>query len=272
MKTIQQLALLPIFACSVSSMAFADTYSIGIVPQFEVKKLHAIWKPILDELSVRTGHQFVFRGAPTISAFEKEFLAGQFDFAYMNPYHYFVAQDIYTPLVRDVGKQLSGIVVVAKDSPYQSLADLNKKLIALPAPNALGASLMTRAAMTNEYKIDYFTKYVNTHSSVYLNVALGKADAGGGVLKTLSQQPERIQQRLRVLYTTPKVAPHPVVVNKQVPASVAKQVQEAFLAIGSTSAGAELLAKVPFKTIGVATTIDYEPFKALKLDAFYVHP
>lgn len=272
MKIIQRLTFLSVLATSLFQTAHADTYTIGIVPQFDVKKLHGIWKPILDELSTRTGHQFVFRGAPTISAFEKEFLSGQFDFAYMNPYHYVVAQDLYKPLVRDVGKQLSGIVVVAKNSPYQTLADLNNKLIALPAPNAFGASLMTRAAMTNDYKIEFLTKYVNTHSSVYLNVALGKADAGGGVQKTLSQQPERIQQRLRVLYTTPKVASHPFVVNRMIPEAVAKQVQEALLSLASTANGSELLAQVPINTLGVATLADYEPIKAMGLDAFYVKP
>lgn len=247
----------------------AQTITVGIVPQFSVKKLHGIWQPILDELSKETGYDFVFRGAPDIPSFEKEFLAGQFDLAYMNPYHYLVAEASYRPLVRDTGRQLYGIIVVPKDSDIQSLADLDGKMIAMPAPNALGASLMTRAAMTNDYGINYYTKYVKTHSSVYLNVALGKAAAGGGVQKTFNQQPERIKNRLRVLYETTKVAPHPVVVNKSLPEEVGQKIQAAFLKIATTEDGRELLSKVPMKKLGIATQEDYEPIRALKLESFF---
>lgn len=253
----------------LSVNATAQTITVGIVPQFAVKKLHGIWQPILDELHKETGYDFVFRGAPDIPNFEKEFLAGQFDLAYMNPYHYVVAEKIYRPLVRDTGRQLYGIVVVPKDSELKSLADLDGKMIALPAPNALGASLMTRAAMTNDYGINYYTKYVKTHSSVYLNVALGKTAAGGGVQKTFNQQPQRIKDRLKVLYQTKKVSPHPVVINKNMPEEVGLKIQAAFLKIASTEEGKALLSKVPMKKLGVAQTSDYDDVRALNLDPFF---
>ena len=253
---------------SMSSYA-AQTITVGIVPQFSVKKLHGIWQPILDELHKETGYDFVFRGAPDIPTYEKEFLAGQFDLAYMNPYHYLVADKIYTPLVRDTGRQLYGIVVVPKDSEYTSLADLDGKMIALPAPNALGASLMTRAAMANDYKIDFYTKYVKTHSSVYLNVALGKAAAGGGVQKTFNQQPQRIKDRLRILYQTKKVSPHPVVINQKLPEEVGEKIRAAFIRIAATEEGRQLLSKIPMKKLGIAQPSDYDDVRALNLDPFY---
>lgn len=260
------LSLLLLFS---SASVAGQTLTVGIVPQFSVKKLHGIWQPILDELEKETGYEFVFRGAPDIPSFEKEFLAGQFDLAYMNPYHYVVADDVYRPLVKDNGRKLYGIMVVPKDSDIRSLADLDGKMIALPAPNALGASLMTRAAMTNDYGIDYYTKYVKTHSSVYLNVALGKAAAGGGVQKTFNQQPERIKERLRVLYETQKVSPHPVVINKNLPDEVGAKIQAAFIKIAATEQGKALLSKVPMKALGTAQPEDYNDVRALNLDKFF---
>lgn len=262
--------LVALLTCVMSASTQAQqTITVGVVPQFQVKKLHSIWRPILQTLEQETGYKFELQGSPDIPSYEKEFMAGQFDLAYMNPYHYLVAEDIYAPLVRDVGRQLFGIVVVAKDSPYQSLADLDGKRIALPAPNALGASLMTRAAMTNHYKIDYSTQYVKTHSSVYLNVALGKAEAGGGVQKTLSRQPENIRNRLRVLYSTEKVSPHPIVVKKTLPPQVAQRIKEALLAMAKTPRGAKLLSKVPFKQLGEAVPADYEPLRGMHLENFF---
>ncbi len=265
-----RLILSIVLLCSISFNSYAQqTLTIGVVPQFQVKKLHRIWQPILASLEQETGYKFIFRGSPDIPSFEKAFLAGQFDLAYMNPYHYLIAEDIYTPLVRDVGRKLYGIVVVAKDSAYSSLSDLDNELLVLPAPNALGASLMTRAAMTNEFKINYQTKYVNTHSSVYLNVALGKAAAGGGVQKTLARQPENIRNRLKVIYNTEKVAPHPIVVNKKISTTVTTKIKQALLKIASTAKGAEMLSKVPFKQLGKATPADYEPLRGMQLDMFF---
>ena len=67
------------------------TYRVGVVPQFDVRKIRKIWQPILNELQAETGYQFVLNGSPTIPKFEKEFNQGQFDFAYMNPYHMLIA-------------------------------------------------------------------------------------------------------------------------------------------------------------------------------------
>ena len=253
-----------------SSVSLAQqTITVGVVPQFPVKKLHSIWKPVLSQLEKETGLIFELKGSPDIPSFEKEFMTGEFDLAYMNPYHYIVASDLYTPMVRDIGRQLYGIIVVAKDSPIKTVADLDGEKIALPAPNALGASLMTRAAMTNEFHISYEPLYVKTHSSVYLNVALGKTAAGGGVQKTLSQQPDKIKNRLRVLYQTQKVAPHPLVANKSLPESTVQLIQQAMLRIAQTKEGQALLSKVPFKMLGVAGAQDYSPLRALNLDPFF---
>ncbi len=262
--------LVAMLTCVMSASALAQqTITVGVVPQFQVKKLHSIWRPILQTLEQETGYKFELRGSPDIPTYEKEFMAGQFDLAYMNPYHYLIAEDIYTPLVRDVGRKLFGIVVVAKDSPYQSLADLDGKRIALPAPNALGASLMPRAAMTNDYNIHYSTQYVKTHSSVYLNVALGKAEAGGGVQKTLGRQPDNIRNRLRVLYATEKVSPHPIVVNKKLSPEVIQRIKQALLAMAETKRGAKMLRKVPFKQLGEAVPADYEQLRGMRLENFF---
>ena len=239
--------------------------TVGVVPQFAVSRLHQIWKPILDNLSQQTGYQFELQGAADIPAFEREFLAGQYDIAYMNPYHYLLAEAQYRPLLKDLGRQLYGIVVVRKDSPVTSMEQLEDQVIAFPAPNALGASLMIRAALGDQYAIDYDARYVKTHSSVYLNVLLGQAAAGGGVQKTFNQQPAKVRDQLRILYQTPKVAPHPLVVNRQLPDDVVEKIRQAFLVLAATDQGKALLKKVPFRKLGPATAEDYHPLRSLNL-------
>ncbi len=249
------------------------TYTVGVVPQFDIRRIHAIWRPILNELEERTGHHFVLRGSATIPAFEKEFSTGNFDFAYMNPYHVVIASrdQGYVPLVRDVGRKLYGIIVVRKDSPIKSVAELDGKKVVFPAPNALGATLLSRSELLDKYQVSVSPDFVQTHSSVYLNVALGEAVAGGGVQKTLARQAPEISDTLRVLYRTQKVSPHPFTVHSRVPESVRQKVLDAMLDMGKTDKGQKMLAKIPVKQIGPAAMSDYSPLKDMKLERFYQH-
>lgn len=247
-------------------------YTVGIVPQFEVHRLHAIWLPILIALEKRTGLKFKLIGSPEIPAFEKEFLAGKFDFAYMNPYHILAANrnQGYEPLIRDNGNQLYGVMVVRKDSPVQDVRELDGKVLAVPSPNALGASLLLRTELYNLFKINLQLRNVRSHDSVYLNVALGLADAGGGVQKTFNKQPKQIKNSLRILYRTINVSPHPFAAHPRVPDEIKMRVREAFLAMGRNATGKNLLSRIPIKKIGPANMHDYEPLGTLGLERFFV--
>jgi len=249
-----------------------EVYTIGIVPQFEIRHIRKIWNPIIKEVEKATGYDLKLIGSPTIPDFEREFNAGQFDFAYMNPYHMLIAEKTqgYVPLIRDNGRKLHGILVVREDSDITSVKELDGKKIAFPAPNALGASLLMRANLTNDYKIKFNPVYVKTHSSVYLNVVVKQTSAGGGVQKTLKQQRENIKGALRVLHRTPKVSPHPLAGHPRVPKEVREKVKQAMLNLGETPIGKSLLSKIPMKKIGEASINDYYPLRKFKLDNFYV--
>jgi phosphonate transport system substrate-binding protein len=269
------LIFLAFFSLLASKNIHAENkhvYSIGIVPQFEIRHLRKIWNPILREIKKNTGIELKLIGSPTIPDFEKEFNQGRFDFAYMNPYHMLLANESqkYIPLVRDTGRKLHGILVVRKDSDIKSVEDLNGKKIAFPAPNALGASLLMRANLSNDYKIDFDPVYVKTHSSVYLNVIVKQAEAGGGVQKTLKQQKINISSALKILHKTPSVAPHPLAVHPRVPVEVREKITTTLLELGKNPIGRALLAKIPVKKIGHASMDDYTALEKFKLERYYV--
>ncbi|MFY0680136.1 MAG: phosphate/phosphite/phosphonate ABC transporter substrate-binding protein [Thalassovita sp.] len=252
------------------SQAEAKTYSFGIVPQFEARKLAQIWAPIIQEIETRTGHKFEIVGSPKIPDFEQAFGEGLYDFAYMNPYHATLAAKAqgYRPLVRDGARQLFGVLVVHKDSPYASPKDLADQTIAFPAPNALGASLMIRADLTNQHHIGFRSEYVATHSSAYLNVVLGQAAAAGGVMGTLRAQPENIFNELRILHQTEKVAPHPIVAHPRVPIRIQEEVKRALLDLWQTKQGRQLLLQIPMREVIEANPNDYRLIEQLGLDVF----
>jgi phosphonate transport system substrate-binding protein len=252
--------------------ADSGIYRFGVVPQFEQRKLFRIWRPILDELEHRTGLTFTLVGSPKIPVFEQEYMEGAYDFAYLNPYHLLKAHDSqgYLPLVRDGGRMLKGILVVPKESPIQSVQELAGKRVAFPSPNALGASLLMRAELAKLHGVKVIPYYVQTHSSVYLHVALGMTAAGGGVDATLRLQKPEIRQKLRILYETRRMIPHPICVHPRVPEAHRKKVLQALLEMAQTPEGAALLAKIPIRKAVAASLEEYTPMYSWGLDEFYV--
>lgn len=247
-----------------------EGYSFGVVPQFEAMRLASVWMPILGELERQTGYRFRLAGSPAIPAFEEGFSNGDFDFAYMNPYHAVMAATAqgYVPIIRDGGRELFGVLAVAKDGPITQVADLDGQAVAFPAPNALGASLMMRADLTNRFGIAFEPVYASTHSSAYLNVILGRTAAAGGVMGTFNNQPDEIRNALSIIYETDRVAPHPVVVHPRLPDEVRDAVQAAFLAMGDTEDGRAMLAGIPIREVRIATADDYRPLLDMGLDRF----
>lgn len=250
----------------------AETYSVAVVPQFPAVEIHRGWSPLLERLKKETGLNFTLTIAASIPEFEDALLAGQPDFAYMNPYHQVMAKRAkgYLPLVRG-GNLLTGVLMVRKDDPIKTVSELDGKDIAFPAPNAFGASLWLRALLAEQVKIRITPVYVKTHSNVYRYVTSGRAAAGGGIYATLADEPEEVRANLRVLMETSGVPPHPLSAHPRVPEAVRKQVTEALLRMAAESGGQKLMANVQMESLKRADYAqDYFPLEKFGLEKYVV--
>ncbi len=160
------LALLP-------AAAVAAQFSFGVVPQ-HASELAYLWTPILSYLGEKTSLKLEFRTAKDIPTFERRLAAGEYDFAYMNPYHYVVFHDLagYQALAKEKERKLVGLIVIRKNSPFHKIAELNGTELALPAPGAFAASILPLAALRSK-GIFVKPRFVSSHDSVYLSVAKG---------------------------------------------------------------------------------------------------
>jgi phosphonate transport system substrate-binding protein len=255
-----------------SPASLSAEFSLGIVPQFDSRKIEEAWAPIAREIELKTGHRIILRGTPTIPDFETRLYKGEFDFAYMNPYHFVQAQKSqrYTALLRDQAEPLQGIIVVRNDNPIKRLEELHGKKIAMPAPNAFGASLIPRAEFARKFKITPEISYVRSHASVYRSVIAGTVDAGGGIESILEAETPAIKNQLRILYKTVALPTHPIAAHSRVPAAISKQFQEVMLAYAETPEGRAQLSKVPIMKIGTAVTGEYKVVEKMRLDEFFV--
>ncbi len=245
-------------------------YTVAIVPQFPLLELKERWEPFLELLSKETGLKFALKFYESIPHFEKDILAGNPDLAFMSPYHQVMVKKHYIPLIKDK-TPLEGILVVRKDSPINSVKELDGKTIAFPAPNAYAAALYMRALLREKEKITFTPIYVKTHNNVYRWVVLGKAEAGGGVNNTLQREREEIKAQLRILYITPGSAPHPFSANKKIPKEIQNLIKEAFLKIAKDPKNRILLNGIQIPEPLVADyKKDYLPLERLGLEKYLV--
>jgi len=253
-------------------LALADvtTLKVGVVPQFEQRQIFKNWKPILVELEKITNLKFELMGSSKIPEFEKQFTKGAYDIAYMNPYHALKAHQAqrYIPLLRD-SNNIKGILVVNKNSTINSLQQLNNKTIAFPSPNALGASLLMRALLNEKYAIKFNPRYVKTHSSVFYHVAKNMAVAGGGVNRTFTQQSFALREKLKIIYRTPEMVSHPIVIHPRVPLKTRDSITKAMVALFKTKRGKQLFKKVPITNLVNASIQDYSSLTQFNLDKYY---
>jgi phosphonate transport system substrate-binding protein len=262
--TVLIVCLLLVILVALSSKAEAKTYTFGIVPQQSATRLALQWSPLLDAVSESSGYQLEFKTAPSIPEFEKRLAEGQYDFAYMNPYHYQVysEQPGYQAFSKSKDKSLSGIIVVSKepDTTINNIEQLNSQSLAFPAPRAFAASVVTRGYLAQQ-GIDFSPSYVGSHDSVYRAVAAGLYPAGGGIPRTF--QSSAVKDQLKVLWTSPGFTPHALAAHPQVDDEVTKAVQQAFLEIGTKEEQQSLLKALNMKGFVAAADSDWDDVRAL---------
>lgn len=246
--------------------ANADSLSFGIVPQQSAEKLARNWTPIFKYLSAKSGLEIRFSTAQDIPTFEKRVISGEYDIAYMNPYHYTVFQKVpgYQAIAKQKDKRIKGIVVVRKDSDIQDLKELHQRTLAFPSPAAFAASVIPRSQMDLQ-GIDIEPKYVSSHDSVYMGIQRGFFVAGGGVLRTFNNTSPEVRDQLRILWTTPTYTSHAIAVHPRLAPEVVEKLKQAMMMMNDDPEGRELLKAINFKGIELAGNADWDDVRALNI-------
>jgi phosphonate transport system substrate-binding protein len=248
-----------------------STLRLLVVPQFPATEIDATWSKLLDGLQGQGLPKIELVFAKDITEFESEFMAGNADLIYCNPYHMVMARKAqgYIPMVRD-SEPLTGILIAPKNSesgPIQKLEDLNGKTLLFPSPNAFGASLYMRALLTREKGLKFVTKYVKTHPNVIRGVVRNEGHAGGMVSSTLLAESPELKQKVSIIYETPPVPPHPIAAHPRVNAATQEALSKAILAFiqRNKHVGAGIQMGNPIRA---SYSKDYQSLEKLGLEAF----
>lgn len=243
----------------------------GVVPQQSSAKLIRDWSPVLKKVSEISGLKIRFATAPNIPEFEKRLAAGEYDVAYMNPYHFTVYNQSpgYKAFAHAKGKRIKGILVVNKSSDIKSVSDLQGKNLAFPAPAAFAATLLTQATLKNQ-GILFTPHYVGSHDSAYLAVADGLFDGGGGIVRTLGAAPPEAKSKLRVLFTTEGFTPHAIATHPSVSEDARIRLQNAFVTLSDSNEGEMALKALNIKAFEQAEDKDWDDVRALQISVLNV--
>jgi len=252
---------------SLTTAAHAEVLSVGITPLKPASKLAAEWTPLLDEVGRRAGVTLRFRTAPSIPAFGERLAQGEYDIAYMNPYHYqlYSAQPGYRAFVRERDRPLEGVLIVRKDGRIRNLQDLDGSTLSFPTPLAFAASILTQAELQKQ-GIRIKARYVQSHDSVLKGVAAGSFDAGGTITKVLRTADPQLAGNLRVLHKTALYQPHPFAVHPRISPELGEKLRQAFISLERDETGRKLLADVAFSGMETANDRDYEDVRKLNLE------
>jgi phosphonate transport system substrate-binding protein len=255
-----------LLALAGAAAAQPNTYTFGVVPQESASQLAANWTPVLARLSEKAGVKITFATAPDVPTFERRLAAGEYDFAYMNPYHFVVynAKPGYRALARAKGEHIKGLVVVRKDSAVKSLKDLSGATLAFPTPGAFAATLLVQAELRRQ-GIAFKSKFVKSHNSVYRDVAKGLYPAGGGVPRTFNLMDPAITQDLRVLWTSAPFTTHAIATRPALDQAVRARVLAAMAQMNLEPGPLKALAEIGFSGFEPARDQDWDDVRRLNI-------
>ena len=264
MAWLSRFALLSLFISTAAMSANAKTFNFAVVPQQSAKKMAENWQPLIDYLSNYTGFEVNFKTAKDIPTFEANLADGNYDIAYMNPYHFVVFNDSvgYKALARQRDKKIRGLIVVHKDSPINTLEELSGTEVAFPAPAAFAATIITSAHLRMS-NIAFVPRYVNSHDSVYLAVQRGFFNAGGGIVRTLNSSPDDVKDELRVLWKSKGFTPHAIATHPNMAHADRQAILNALLALSNDSSKSWILNGIGFNGFMASNDSDWDDVRAL---------
>jgi len=255
------LVLIIIFHLSVFAEQSLQSFKFGVFPHMPLKKLHAVFNVVTNDLETQLGQPVILMTKPYYKLYKEELNQGFYDFAFIQPLDYVQAHELqgYIPLARR-SKDLKSIVVVLKDSKYQSIEDIKEKVIAsAPAQAAVTQMILVSLEKKGYQVLDDFTLSYSKNHFICLQKVLDKKAAGCVTAKRAVEffNQEKEIDGFRVIYET-KALPHALfVVHPRVPMKERNLIQERILHWGTEEKGRKMLKKGKLLNFIKAKDTDY---------------
>lgn len=184
-KSLLVLLLLAVLVVPFDS--FAAELKFGLLPRLTEKEMVEGFTPLAKYLEKELGLKVTLVIPKDFDTWTKDAKAGVYDIAYTNPFQYVIVKKAVkdaVPIViasePEIGKELFGTIIVKKDSPVKSIADLKGKTVAATDPGSAGAYLVQMLMLQKAglKKDDVKLIFEKKRDPVADAILAGKAEAG----------------------------------------------------------------------------------------------
>ncbi len=200
------------------------------------------WNPILRYVSDRSGVPLQLKVAHTGPEHTAMVRRGEYHFLYSN--HNFIKENeesgyrVFARSRDDVG---TGEIVVLKDSPIQSLTDLQGQEVVFPHTAAFYGYHLPMDALLRK-GINVKVAFAGNQEGAMGQLKAGRAVAAGVNATVMQAFAQREHVAYRRLWSSEKYVSLALSAHPNVPADTVKAVRDAFLRIGDDPEGAKVLA------------------------------
>lgn len=232
----------------VDTAAAADApLRLGIHPYLPAAELHTRFQPLADYLGKAIGRTIEIRIGRDYEEHIQAVGTNRVDIGFMGPVLYVKLVKAYGPrpllarLEVNGKPELTGAIVVRKDSPIHTLTDIKGHRFAFGDPDStmghiVPAAMMAQADVPLSGLSEY--KFLGAHKNVAIGVLAGDYDAGAVKMEILNEYAGR---GLRLLTAVTPVSEHLLLTRSDLPTEQVEQLRQALLNLKNLPEGASIM-------------------------------
>lgn len=234
-KKLLLVVLIALLTLPLSAVA-ADL-KFGILPRLAEKEMRDGFTPLAGYLSKELGMNVTLVIPKDFDTWRKEADARTYDFVYTNPYLYVLLKKAVpeTEVLAissepEVGDDIKGTIIVKKDSPIKSIAELKGKTVAATDPGSAGAYLVQMKMLSKAglKKDDVKVIFEKKRDPVADAILAGKAEAGF----VRDDDVEKLKaggDKFRKIAVSDPIPNWPIAISKKMDPATAKKLKDAIL-------------------------------------------
>lgn len=257
-------------------------YILGIYAGENPNRTFEMYQPMVDYINVRLkSGKLRIEASRNLPSFNAKLFSGYYDFSLANPYSVVRSTKKGYRIFGKMGDDdiFKGLVIVRKDSQINTIDDLRGKVISYPDATALAAAIMPQWYF-HEHKLDVEkdikNSYVGSQESSIMNVYLKKSDAActwpPPWNNFIEKRPE-MAKKLMVKWETPSLVNNGLVVRKDIPSHVVKEIGDILFTMHTNEEGKTFLHEQGISRYEKAEDKTYGPVRDfLKKFEGEVHP
>lgn len=252
---------------------------LGIFPRRNVKLTYKLFTPLAQYLSEQLNRDVILETAKSFSVFWGKVKQGRYDIVHFNQYHYIVSHENYGYDViaanKELGKaEISGALIVRKDSGIEQISDLKDKTILFGGGKRAMQSYISATWLLRKGGLqanDYIEKFAINPPNTIISTYFKRADASGsgdGVMRLGNVQKRIDITQLKILAKTKPMIHLPWAVKSQLSIELRAKIKDILINLDKSTKGLQVLKKSKLDALVPATDSDFNDHRKIITDIY----